>query len=299
MNDTTQTPVFKSGFITIFGAPNAGKSTLLNFILGEKISIVSPKPQTTRNRILGVAHYPHAQMVFFDTPGVFEAGDVFNGRIVSAALSALNDSDIVIVMVDVTAGSQNEEDFVVKTLQKAAPKALLALNKIDKINKQELLALMDKWSKLYDFKAIVPISALNGAGVNVLLDEAEKLLPPGLPFYPADTFTEQSERFIAGELIREKVFRYTGAEIPYATAVHIDEFKDKQNVIYISATINVERDSQKGIIIGKGGAKLKEISTAARKDIERMTGCKVFLELFVRVQKNWRRDLNALNEFGY
>lgn len=297
--NTEKQPVFKSGFITIFGAPNAGKSTLLNFILGEKVSIVSAKPQTTRNRILGVAHYPHSQMVFFDTPGVFETSDVFNGRIVSAAMSALSDSDIVIVMVDATAASQKEKDFLTRTLQKARPTALLALNKIDKIDKSALLALMDEWSRLYDFKAIVPISALNGAQVDVLLDEAEKLLPEGLPFYPADTFTEMSERFITGELIREKVFRFTGAEIPYATAVHIDEFKEKKDVIYIAATINVERDSQKGIIIGKGGAKLKEISTSARKDIERMVGCKVFLELFVRVQKNWRRDASALNEFGY
>lgn len=299
MNDNNQQSAFKSGFITIFGAPNAGKSTLLNFILGEKVSIVSAKPQTTRNRILGVAHYPNAQMVFFDTPGVFEASDVFNGRIVSAAMSALNDCDIVIVMLDVTTHNQKEEDFLVKTLQKAQPAALLALNKIDKIDKQELLALMEKWSKLYDFKTIVPISALNGMQVNVLLDEAEKLLPEGMPFYPTDTFTEMSERFIAGELIREKVFRFTGAEIPYATAVRIDEFNEKKDVIYIAATINVERDSQKGIIIGKGGTKLKEISTEARRDIERMVGCKVFLELFVRVQKNWRRDLTALNDFGY
>lgn len=298
MNDT-QKPAFKSGFITIFGAPNAGKSTLLNFILGEKVSIVSSKPQTTRNRILGVAHYPNAQMVFFDTPGVFETSETFNARIVSAAMSALSDSDIVIVMVDVSVHSQKDTDFLTKTLQKAQPKALLALNKIDKVDKQELLALMDKWSKLYDFKAIVPVSALNGAGVDILLNEAEKLLPEGMPFYPADTFTEMSERFITGELIREKVFRFTGAEIPYATAIHIDEFKEKQNVIYIAATINVERNSQKGIIIGKGGAKLKEISTEARRDIERMVGCKVFLELFVRVHKNWRRDLAALNDFGY
>ena len=298
MNDKQQ-PEFKSGFITIFGAPNAGKSTLLNFILGEKVSIVSSKPQTTRNRILGVAHYPNAQMVFFDTPGVFETGDVFNGRIVSAAMSALSDCDIAIVIVDVTTHNQKEEDFLVKTLQKAQPTALLALNKIDKINKQELLGIMDKWSKLYDFKTIVPVSAINGTQVDVLLNEVEKLLPVGIPFYPADTYTEMSERFIAAELIREKVFRFTGAEIPYATAIHIDEFKEKQDVIYIAATINIERDSQKGIIIGKGGAKLKEISTEARKDIERMVGCKVFLELFVRVQKNWRRDLAALDDFGY
>lgn len=297
--NTETTSSFKSGFITIFGAPNAGKSTLLNFILGEKLSIVSPKPQTTRNRILGVAHYSDSQMVFFDTPGVFETTDVFNGRIVSAAMSALSDSDIVIVMVDVTVKNLKEQDFLVRTLQKARPVALLALNKIDKIDKTELLALIDEWSRLYDFKAIVPVSALNGTQVDVLLNEAQKLLPFGMPFYPADTFTEMSERFITGELIREKVFRFTGAEIPYATAIHIDEFKEKQNVIYISATINVERDSQKGIIIGKGGAKLKEISTAARKDIERMVGCKVFLELFVRVQKNWRRDTHALDDFGY
>lgn len=298
MNDN-QKPVFKSGFITIFGAPNAGKSTLLNFILNEKISIVSAKPQTTRNRILGVAHYPNAQMVFFDTPGVFDAKDVFNGRIVSAALSALNDCDIAVVMVDASGNSPKEEEFLIKALQKARPTAVLALNKVDKLEKTKLLALMDKWSQLYDFKAIVPIAALNGLQVDVLLNEIEKLLPQGMPFYPADTFTEMSERFIAGELIREKVFRFTGAEIPYATAVHIDKFTEKNDMIYIAATINVERESQKGILIGKGGVKLKEISTEARKDIERMVGCKVYLELFVRVQKNWRRNLAALNDFGY
>lgn len=296
MNDKQE---FKSGFITLFGAPNAGKSTLLNCILGEKVSIVSSKPQTTRNRILGILHRPQSQMVFFDTPGIIQANDVFNGRIVSAAMSALSDSDIVIVMVDVTRNNEKERDFLVRTLQKAQPVAVLALNKIDKVNKGDLLALIDEWSKVYDFKTVVPISALDGMQVNVLLDEVEKLLPEGVPFYPADMYTEMSERFIAGELIREKVFRFTGAEIPYASAVSIDEFKEKENVIYIAATINVERDSQKGIIIGKGGAKLKEIATEARKDIERMVGMKVYLELFVRVQKNWRRDTMALDDFGY
>ena len=292
---------FKSGYVSIVGAPNAGKSTLLNRMLGEKISITSKKPQTTRNRILGVLHRTKSQMVFFDTPGVFQAKDKLNVRIVDTALSALGDADLVLVVVDVSRPDPNAERYLVKRLKGQTRPVVLAMNKIDLIEKSGLLEIIAKWSSVYGFKDVVPISAQHGTQVEDLITAMEKILPNGPPFFPEDTLTDVSERFIVAELIREQVFRMTGEEIPYATAVTVDTFKAKKEgrLISIEATIHLERDSQKGIVIGKHGGKLKQIGTRSREQIEQLLGTKVFLKLFVRIQKNWRKDTKAIRRFGY
>ncbi len=292
---------FKSGYVSIVGAPNAGKSTLLNRMLGEKISITSKKPQTTRNRILGVLHRTKSQMVFFDTPGVFQAKDKLNVRIVDTALSALGDADLVLVVVDVSRPDPNAERYLVKRLKSQTQPVVLAMNKIDLIEKSGLLEIIVKWSSVYGFKDVVPISAQHGTQVEDLIAAMEKILPNGPPFFPEDTLTDVSERFIVAELIREQVFRMTGEEIPYATAVTVDTFKAKKEgrLISIEATIHLERDSQKGIVIGKHGGKLKQIGTRSREQIEQLLGTKVFLKLFVRIQKNWRKDTKAIRRFGY
>lgn len=292
---------FKSGYVAIAGTPNAGKSTLLNRMLGEKISITSKKPQTTRNRILGVLHRPQVQIVFFDTPGVFEARDKLNVRIVDAALSAVGDADLILVVVDVSHPEPNAERFLVKQLQCQAKPVILALNKIDLVDKLSVLEALDKWSSLYEFEEIVPISARDGIQIEELISAMTGILPAGPPYFPEDTLTDVTERFIAAELIREQVFRLTGEEIPYATAVTIDTFKEKKEgrLVNIEATIHLERDSQKGIVIGQKGSKLKQIGTRSREQIEQMLGCKIYLKLFVRVQKNWRNDTRAIRRFGY
>jgi GTP-binding protein Era len=292
---------FKAGLVAIVGAPNAGKSTLLNQLLGQKISITSPKPQTTRNRILGVLERPKAQIVFLDTPGVHRAGKALNVRIVDVALATLADADLVLVMMDAAAPNSEAETYLIEKLKGHPTPAVLALNKIDLIPKPRLLGLIDQWSRVHTFEAIVPISAEKGTQLEQLVEAMVKVLPAGPPLYPPGHLTDLSERFIAGEMIREKVFRLTGEEVPYAAAVTIDDYKEGKggHLVKIYATIHVERDSQKAILIGKGGAKLKEIGEAARKEIERMVGCQVFLQLFVRVQKNWSRDEKALRRFGY
>ena len=292
---------FKSGYVAIAGTPNAGKSTLLNRMLGEKISITSPKPQTTRNRILGVPHRPAAQIVFFDTPGVFEAKDKLNLRIVDAALSAVGDADLILVVVDASHSEPNAERFLVRQLRSQTRPVLLALNKIDLTEKSALLENIDKWSKSYPFKDIIPISAKDGIQIEELIAAMAAILPPGPPYFPEDTLTDVTERFIAAELIREQVFRLTGEEIPYASAVTIDTFREKSEgrLVNIEATIHLERDSQKGIVIGKNGSKLKQIGTRSRQQIEQMLGCKIYLKLFVRIQKNWRKDTRAIRRFGY
>jgi len=292
---------FKSGYVAIAGTPNAGKSTLLNRMLGEKISITSKKPQTTRNRILGVLHRPALQIVFFDTPGVFEARDKLNLRIVDAALAAVADADLVLVVIDVSQSEPNAERFLVKQLQSQTRPMILALNKIDLIDKSRVLESIAKWSQICAFEEIVPISARHGIQIEELISAMAGMLHPGPPYFPEDTLTDVTERFIAAELIREQVFRMTGEEIPYATAVTIDVFEEKKEgrLAAIEATIHLERDSQKGMVIGKKGSKLKQIGTRSREQIEKMLGCQIYLKLFVRVQKNWRKDTRAIRRFGY
>ena len=290
---------FKSGYISIVGAPNVGKSTLLNRICGQKISITSKKPQTTRNRILAVFHRPDCQMVFLDTPGVHGPKKGLNTRIVETARAALEEADVVLMMVDASFRDKDAEALVLKGVSRVHTPVVLAVNKVDKADKPSLLGLIEHWSGCFDFRAVVPVSAKTGFQVDTLLTELQTALPFGPPYFPEDSFTDVSERFLVAELIREKVFRLTGQEIPYATAVTVDQFTEKEGKVEIYATIHVERTSQKPMVIGAKGAKIKEIGTAARKDMERMLQTKVFLKLFVRIQKNWSRDTKALNRFGY
>jgi len=292
---------FKSGYVAIVGVPNAGKSTLLNRMIGEKISITSKKPQTTRNRILGVMHRPGAQLVFIDTPGIFKAKDTLNLRIVDTALATIGDADLIVLVLDAARPDPTSEYFLVRRLQEQQRPVILALNKIDLIEKSALLEIIQKWSTEYRFDVIVPISATEGTQIEKLIETMENFLPPGPPYFPEDALTDLPQRFMAAEMIRETVFRLTGEEIPYATAVTVDSFKEEKEgrLVKIEATIHLERSSQKGIVIGKEGSKLKRIGTDSRKKIEHMLETKVFLKLFVRVQKNWRKDTRALKKFGY
>lgn len=284
------------------GAPNAGKSTLLNKILGEKIAIISSKPQTTRHRILGVCHRPGAQIVFCDTPGLFVPKDPLNRKIVDTACGAMGDADLLLAVVDAAHPDSACEALLAEKIRSLRLPAILALNKIDLVAaKEKLLEMIADWSARYAFEAVVPVSALDGTQLDALLAATIKALPEGPPYFPEDMLTDAAERFIAAELIREKIFRLTGEEIPYASAVTIEAFKPGagNQRLHIEATIHLERDSQKGIIIGRGGAMLKRIGSEARQDIEKMMQAKVFLKLFVRVQKNWRRDTKAIERFGY
>lgn len=291
---------FRSGFVSIIGRPNAGKSTLLNSILGEKVSIVSPKPQTTRNVIRGIKNIEDCQIVFLDTPGIHKGRGLLNEFMVKAALQSLRDVDAVIYLVE--AGRISGDDrFIIEGLKRLDCPVILGINKIDTIDKREALPLIDTFSKLFTFKDIVPISALKGDGVDILLKIVSGLLPEGPKYFPDDILTDQPERFVVAEIVREKVFRFTHEEVPYSTAVAVERFEEKKggSLVSISATITVERDSQKAIVIGKKGVMLKKIGTAAREDIEKLLGARVFLELFVRVQEEWTKKPGALKEFGY
>ena len=296
-------PSFRSGFVGIIGAPNVGKSTLLNHILGEKVAITSDKPQTTRHRILGVMTTSEAQIIFLDTPGVHRSDKLLNRELVAAALGVLSDADVILFMTEPERRTADEA-VALEAIAAAGRPVVAVVNKIDRIGKPDLLPVMAEYNERLQPKAIVPICALNGEGVPDLLAELTALLPEGPQYYPPDTLTDQMERFIAGEMIREQVFRLTSREIPYSTAVTVEEFKEEDRgakgpLVRIKATIHVERDSQKGIVIGRGGSMLKEIGAAARSEVERLTGAQVFLELFVRVSKNWSKNPRALQEFGY
>jgi len=292
---------FKSGFVAIAGAPNVGKSTLLNRILGEKVSITSDKPQTTRNRVQGVAHLENAQMVFLDTPGIHPAKNPLNRYMVDVASATLTDADVVLWVVDASKANPESEEMVLSRVKSRTKPVVLALNKIDLIEKEALLPMLDTWNKVMGFTALVPISARTGSQVEKLVKCMAELLPVGPPYFPEDALTDMTERFLAAELVREKVFRLTGQEIPYTCAVTVENFLESEDdgMVRIHAVINVEKDSQKGIIIGKAGAMLKKIGTLARKDLERMLGVRVYLELFVRVEKNWTTDPKALRRLGY
>jgi len=292
---------FKSGFVAIIGAPNVGKSTLLNRLIGQKIAITSKKPQTTRHRILGVVHLPGAQMIFLDTPGIHRAKGPLNVRMVEVALKVLGDVDLIVFIIDAASADNASEEIILESLKKRDLPVILAINKVDLVKKGKLLPLMEEWDAAYPFQTIVPISALNGTQIDELVKEMVALLPEGPKYYPEENITDMPERFIAAEMIREKVFRLTEQEIPYGVAVTVESFKERpgKNLVDIMATIHVERESQKPMIIGKGGKMLKRIGEQARKDIERMVGCKVFLKLWVRVQKKWTRDAAAIRRFGY
>ncbi|HPD61234.1 MAG TPA: GTPase Era [Thermodesulfobacteriota bacterium] len=280
---------FKVGFIGIIGPPNVGKSTLINTLIGEKISIVTPKPQTTRNRILGIKNLPDAQLIFVDTPGIHPTRKKFNRHLVQTAQAAFRESDLVLVMVEATQATPgNEFLFVVRCLKGFKKPVFLLINKIDLIEKQALLPFIDVYQAIFPFQEIIPLSALHGSGV----DHLEKLLlhylPEGPKYYPDDLYTDQTERFMVAEIIREKIFVLLQQEIPYSIAVAIEEFNERQpGMIFIRAAIWVEKLSQKGILIGKEGKMLREIGKRARKEIENLLQTKVYLELWVTVKKNW------------
>lgn len=292
---------FKSGFISIIGRPNVGKSTLLNLLLGEKIAIVSDKPQTTRNRILGIKNHPAGQIIFLDTPGIHRAQSRLNRSMVKVALATYSEVDGVCFMIEADRSDNDENDFILETLTKIEKPVFLVINKIDLVPKGDLLPIMERYSRLRSFEQIIPISALLGDGVETFVDELLKILPEGPRLFPEDMITDLPERFLVAELIREKVFQLTQEEIPYATAVVVEDFKEREekNLIVIRATIQVERESQKGILIGKRGRMLKEIGRLAREEIEALLGARVFLELWVKEEKNWREDPRALRRLGY
>ena len=291
---------FRSGFVAIVGRPNVGKSTLLNRILGDKIVITSDKPQTTRNRIQGIHNLPGGQIVFIDTPGIHRATSRLNRYMVETALAAVEEVDAMLFLVDAGVSPAGEEKFLADVLTKAKAPVVLVLNKVDLLEKETLLEKMAAYSRLYPFKEIVPLSALTGDGVDLLVKVLYPLLPEGPAYFPEDILTDLPERFVVAEIIREKVFRLTRDEIPYSIAVVVDSFKERPDgLVAISATINVERDSQKGIVIGRKGEMLKRIGSQARRDIERLLASRVYLELFVRVQKDWSENPQLLKEFGY
>lgn len=279
----------RSGFVAIVGFPNVGKSTLLNRIIGTKVSIVSPKPQTTRFNIKGVLTQDNYQIVFIDTPGIHDAKSLFNKMMVEEALEALEEVDIILWVVDVTY-RLFEEERLLDIIKKANKPTLLVLNKIDLIKKSELLPMIDYFSKLHDFKAIIPVSALKNDGIERIIDELVKLLPEGFFYYEPERVTDLPLSLLVAEIVREKIFQLTYQEIPYSTAVKVEQIKEdeEKNLLYIQATIFIERDSQKGIIIGKQGQMLKKIGTLAREELEFLLGKKIYLALWVKTLKDWR-----------
>ena len=293
------TPPVKSGIVALIGPPNVGKSTLLNSLLGQKISIVSPKPQTTRNRILGVVNGSDYQLVLLDTPGLHRARDPLNIEMMKTALATLAEVDAVVFLVDVTMPlpGKTPPDY----LPKGGQPVVLVLNKIDTVARERLLPIIAAYQRLYPFSAVIPLSALPGDGTGLLIDELRRLLPAGPRLYPEDIPTDATERFIVGEMIREKVFLKVRSEVPYSTAVTVESFKEdaEKGLTTIHATIIVEKDSQKGIIIGKGGVMLKQIGQAARAEIEELLGQRVMLKLWVKVEKNWTKNPRMLKELGF
>jgi GTP-binding protein Era len=288
----------RSGFVAVVGRPNVGKSTLVNRLVGEKVAIVSDKPQTTRNRILAVLNRPDGQVVLFDTPGIHKPMHRMNERMVESAVGSLNQVDLALWVVDVMEEYGPGDRYVKEVLARAGKPVMLALNKIDLIAKPQLLPLIDQYRRLLDFVEVFPLSALKGDNVDVLADRLVAHLPEGERLYPDDFLTDQPERFFVAEMVREQILRHTREEIPYSTAVVIDSFKEGEPLVRIEASILVERPSQKGILIGRGGAMLKAIGSAARREIEAFLGTKVYLGLFVKVREGWREDQALLDEMG-
>jgi GTP-binding protein Era len=299
-NENQGAPPHRSGFVAIVGRPNVGKSTLLNQFLGEKIAIVTPRPQTTRNRITGIRTTPNSQVVFLDTPGIHRTRSLMNRRMVEIALKTLKEVEGILWLLDAREGIRAEDEDIARILEESKVKALILLNKMDLISKGKLLPLMERCAALLPGREIIPISALKGENVALVLELVEKFLPEGPRYYPEGELTDQTERFVASEIIREKIFLLTWEEIPYGTAVTIDEFveREEKGLIVIKATIHADRESHKPILIGKKGAMLKEIGIRAREELESLLGCKLFLELFVKVQKGWTQDPNTLTELG-
>ncbi len=292
---------FKSGFVTIVGRPNVGKSTFLNNVIGQKIAIMSDKPQTTRNKVQGVYTTDDTQMIFIDTPGIHKPKHKLGEFMLKVSKNALREVEAIMFMVNATQKLGPGDKYVMEMLKGTKTPVFLVVNKIDAIHPDELLEIIESYKSEFEFAEIIPISALQGNNVQQLLDTLKKYLPEGPQYYPADQVTDHPERFIIAELIREKVLHLTRDEVPHSIAVEIEKIaKDEsKDLVRINASIIVERDSQKGIVIGKRGALLKEIGTRARKDIETLLGSKVYLELWVKVQKDWRDRASQLRDYGY
>jgi GTPase len=305
--DISPTMTFHSGFVCILGRPNAGKSTLLNALVGEKVAIISPKPQTTRNRILGILHVPEGdkrpggQVVLIDTPGVHRPDTSLGRKMMAEVREALDGSDLVLLIVDATRKFAHADLSVLEMAKKSNTPVFLLLNKIDLLRgtKDKLLPVIDEYRKLHDFREIIPLSARNREGLDVLLEKVIRFLPRGPRYFPEDQITDQPVRFMVAEIVREQVLRETSEEVPYATTVVIEQFEEKARVTRIAAAIFCERDGQKGILVGKGGQMLKKIGTAARLQIEEMLGKRVFLELFVKVRGNWRESHEFVEELDW
>lgn len=289
----------RTGFIAIVGRPNVGKSTLLNSFLGEKVAIVSNKPQTTRNRITGICTKGEDQYVFLDTPGMHEPKNRLGEFMVKEADSSMRSADAVILVIDVTKEVTAVEKNVIDFLKKSETPSVLAINKIDMCQREELAEKISEYAALHDFDAFVPICAKNGKNVDEVLGECSKFLSESPWFFPEDMITDQPERQIAAEIIREKILRTLNKEVPHGTAVVIEEFKDEGTLVSIRAEIFCEKASHKGIIVGKGGASLKLIGSYARADLEKLLGTKVYLNLWVKVKENWRESANTVGNFGY
>jgi GTP-binding protein Era len=296
---------FRSGFVSIIGRPNAGKSTLLNALVGEKIAIVTEKPQTTRTRIQGMLNVkaqrgrPAGQIVFVDTPGVHKPDSRLNRKMMQEIHAALETRDLILLIVDVTEKPAAADEHVLELVKRAGGTVFLLLNKIDRLQKDRLLPIIERYSKLHEFREIIPTSAAKRDGLETLVDKIMDVLPEGPRYFPEDQFTDQPERFIAAEIIREKVLLKTGKELPYATAVVVERYEELEKLTRIAATIYCEREGQKAILIGKGGQKLKEMGTAARIELESFLGRKVFLELFVKVKPGWRQSAAFVEELDW
>jgi GTP-binding protein Era len=291
---------YKSGFVSIIGRPNVGKSTLMNQVIGQKIAIMSDKPQTTRNKIHGVYTTEGAQIVFLDTPGIPKPTSKHGDFLMKVAHGTLGEVDAILFLVDVVDGIGGGDRYIIEQLKNVKTPVILVLNKIDQVHPEELLPIIVKYKDLYPFAEIVPVSALNGNNVSTLLEQLVKYLDEGPQYYPDDQVTDHPEQFVCAELIREKILQLTREEIPHSVAVHIEDMKAEANgVVHISAVIFVERDSQKGIVIGKQGALLKQIGQSARRDIELLLGSKAFLELWVKVKKDWRNHERVLRDLGF
>jgi GTPase len=289
----------QAGFVAIVGRPNAGKSTLVNRLVGQKIAIVTSKPQTTRNRIQGIVSDENAQVVLIDTPGLHDAKTALNKQMMREVAAALEGIDVLVLMVDATATHAHVDNLVMDKSKRFAGKTILALNKIDKLPRPKLAPLLEAFGKAQDFVAIVPISAMKGEGCDGLMEEVIKLLPEGAAYFPEDQVTDQPERFLASEIVREKAIQLTYHEVPHALRVMIDKFEETPKILRIEATLNVERDSQKKILIGKKGEMLKKVGTEARKELETLLGTKIYLGLFVKVAPGWRDNPQQVRELDW
>ena len=293
------TETFRAGFVAIIGRPNAGKSTLMNRLVGHKVAIVTSRPQTTRNRILGMVNRPNAQVVLIDTPGIHRADSALGRQMMDELGQALEGIDVLAVMIDASQGLTQSDRLALERAKQFSGPVIVLLNKIDLISKPALLPLIESLSKEGQFAEIVPISAISGEGVELVLQRLIGHLPEGEPLFPTDQFTDQPERFLAAEIVREKAMLISRQEVPHAVGVLVESFEEGDKLIRIYATIQVEREGQKGILIGRGGETIKEIGTAARKELEEILGTKIFLELRVKVQPDWRDDPARVRQFDW